>query len=370
MLMQEAPPSRGLWVRGVLVVLALSVLSAMVAVEWRHRHLLSAREADRGAVIDSLAKSLIEHTTQSEVLGAASVMGLTSHLLKQAALGQLGRDAPAVLTLLGAARDRFGAQGVYLIAADGAIVAHATTGQSSTGQNVGFRPYFQQALAGRSNVYAAVGAFSHERGLYVAAPLHAGTSSPSPVLGVIMVKLPLAPIDAMLARAGMPALLLSPQGVAIASTRGEWLYAMTPPLEQQRIDGIAALRQFGRQFDNGVASALPFDVGQPQVVIDGAAHALEQRSLDWHDPAGPWSLVLLDDVSALLPWSERMLLGGLRGVAGVAARLAGVGVAAQPPAHGRQPAAPAGARCGPAEQPHGGGGDERERVHRMGEPRF
>jgi hypothetical protein len=98
MLMQEAPPSRGLWVRGVLVVLALSVLSAMVAVEWRHRHLLSAREADRGAVIDSLAKSLIEHTTQSEVLGAASVMGLTSHLLKQAALGQLGRDAPAVLT--------------------------------------------------------------------------------------------------------------------------------------------------------------------------------------------------------------------------------------------------------------------------------
>ena len=314
MLMQEAPPSRGLWVRGVLVVLALSVLSAMVAVEWRHRHLLSAREADRGAVIDSLAKSLIEHTTQSEVLGAASVMGLTSHLLKQAALGQLGRDAPAVLTLLGAARDRFGAQGVYLIAADGAIVAHATTGPSSTGQNVGFRPYFQQALAGRSNVYAAVGAFSHERGLYVAAPLHAGTSSPSPVLGVIMVKLPLAPIDAMLARAGMPALLLSPQGVAIASTRGEWLYAMTPPLEQQRIDGIAALRQFGRQFDNGVASALPFDVGQPQVVIDGAAHALEQRSLDWHDPAGPWSLVLLDDVSALLPWSERMLLGGSAGL--------------------------------------------------------
>ncbi|MBL8363996.1 MAG: PAS domain S-box protein, partial [Comamonas sp.] len=314
MLMQEAPPSRGLWVRGVLVVLALSVLSAMVAVEWRHRHLLSARAADRGAVIDSLAKSLIEHTTQSEVLGAASVMGLTSHLLKQAALGQLERDAPSVLALLGAARDRFGAQGVYLLAADGTIVAHATAGPSSTGQNVGFRPYFQQALAGRSNVYAAVGAFSHERGLYVAAPLHAGTSSPSPVLGVIMVKLPLAPIDAMLARAGMPALLLSPQGVAIASTRGEWLYAMTPPLEQQRIDGIAALRQFGRQFDNGVASALPFDVGQPQVVIDGAAHALEQRSLDWHDPAGPWSLVLLEDVSALLPWSERMLLGGSAGL--------------------------------------------------------
>ncbi|MBI3102385.1 MAG: PAS domain S-box protein [Burkholderiales bacterium] len=314
MLMQETPSPRTPWVRGVLVVLALAVLAALAAVELRHRHLLGEREAQRSAVLDGLAKSLIEQTTQSEVLGAVSVMGLTSHLLKQAVLGQLGRDAPAVLALLGAARDRFGAHGVYLIDADGTIVAHATAGPSSTGQNVGFRPYFQQALAGRSNVYAAVGAFSHERGLYVAAPLHAGTSSPSRVLGVVMVKLPFAPVDALLARAGMPALLLSPQGVAIASTRAEWLYAMTPPLEQQRIDGIAALRQFGRQFDNGVASALPFDAAQPGVQIDGAAHALAQRSIDWHDPAGPWSLVLLDDVSALMSWSERVGLGGSVGL--------------------------------------------------------
>ncbi|MGL6203604.1 MAG: PAS domain-containing protein, partial [Giesbergeria sp.] len=314
MLMQETPSPRTSWVRGVLVVLVLAVLSAMVAVELRQQHLLGERQAQRSAVIDGLAKSLIEQTMQSEVLGAVSVMGLTSHLLKQAVLGQLGRDAPAVLALLGAARDRFGAQGVYLINTDGTIVAHATAGPSSTGQNVGFRPYFHQALAGRSNVYAAVGAFSHERGLYVAAPLHAGSSSPSPVLGVVMVKLPFAQVDALLARAGMPALLLSPQGVAIASTRTEWLYAMTPPLEQRRIDGIKALRQFGRQFDNGVASALPFDATQPEVLIDGAPHALEQRSIDWHDPAGAWSLVLLDDVSALMPWAQRTGLGGAVGV--------------------------------------------------------
>src|SRR5574343_143356 len=121
MLMQETPSPRTSWVRGVLVVLVLAVLSAMVAVELRQQHLLGERQAQRSAVIDGLAKSLIEQTMQSEVLGAVSVMGLTSHQLKQAVLGQVGRDAPAVLALLGAARDRFGAPPVYLIDADGTI---------------------------------------------------------------------------------------------------------------------------------------------------------------------------------------------------------------------------------------------------------
>ena len=79
---------------------------------------------------------------------------------------------------------------------------------------------------------------------------------------------------------------------------------MTPPPEQQRIDGIAALRQFGRQFDNGVASALPSDVGQPRTD--------RWRRTRWSnavligtDPAGPGRWCWLT-TSALLPWSERM----------------------------------------------------------------
>ena len=84
-----------------------------------------------------------------------------------------------------------------------------------------------------------------------------------------MFKMPFAPIDALLARSGLPTLLLSPQGVVISTTRPEWLYAVVPPLTQSRIDAIAGLRQFGRHFDNGVASALPFSPLASEVLIDG-----------------------------------------------------------------------------------------------------
>jgi two-component system sensor histidine kinase/response regulator len=298
------------WLQGALVVALVAFVGALAAVQVILAQRLHERQVQRQALLDRTAHALIEQTVQGAALGAVSVLGLTEPLLKQVALGLLEPDAPAVLAPLSAARSRFAAQGVYVIAADGTIVAHATDGAHSTGNNVAFRPYFQQAMKGISSVYAAVGAFTFERGLYVAAPLFSGSSPESSVVGAVMFKLQFAPIDALLANTGIPALLLSPQGVAYASTRPEWLYAVSPPLVQSRIDAIAALRQFGRHFDNGVASALPFEAVAGDVLIDGAQHAVERQEIDWNDPAGPWALLMLDDVSQAMPLADRLSHGG------------------------------------------------------------
>jgi two-component system sensor histidine kinase/response regulator len=298
------------WLQGALVVALVAFVGALAAVQVILAQRLHERQVQRQALLDRTAHALIEQTVQGAALGAVSVLGLTEPLLKQVALGLLEPDAPAVLAPLSAARSRFAAQGVYVIAADGTIVAHATDGAHSTGNNVAFRPYFQQAMKGSSSVYAAVGAFTFERGLYVAAPLFSGSSPESSVVGAVMFKLQFAPIDALLANTGIPALLLSPQGVAYASTRPEWLYAVSPPLVQSRIDAIAALRQFGRHFDNGVASALPFEAVAGDVLIDGAQHAVERQEIDWNDPAGPWALLMLDDVSQAMPLADRLSHGG------------------------------------------------------------
>ena len=39
-------------------------------------------------------------------------------------------------------------------------------------------------------------------------------------------------------------------------------------------------------------------------------YAIARRNLDWNDPEGPWQLVMLDDVSALMPLDERLWVGG------------------------------------------------------------
>ncbi len=311
MLMGKSPEQRVPWFSGLLLVVFLSFLGAVLVVDAVHGQRLSERKVQRQGKLEQAAAALAEQTTQGAMVGAVALMGLTEPLFKAVAQRRLPPDAPEVLTALAGVRGRFGLDGVYVIAADGTIVAHETQGGHSTGSNVAFRPYFQQALLGHVTVYAAVGSISHERGLYVAAPLYAGSSPDSAVLGAVLFKMSFAAIDALLARTGLPMLLLSPQGVAFASTRPEWQYAVAPPLTQSRIDAIAALRQFGRQFDNGVASALPFSPVSGEVVVDGVLHAVERQGVDWGDPGGAWALVMLDDISQVMPLPDRMRTGAV-----------------------------------------------------------
>ncbi|MGB3449881.1 MAG: response regulator [Giesbergeria sp.] len=311
MLMGDAPKQRISWLSGVLVVLALSLAGAVLVVDVLQNQRLDERQVQRQKVLEQTGAALDEQTTRGPLVGAAALMGLTESALKAVAQGVQVPDAPAALEALATARERFGLDGAYVINANGIIVAHETTGSHSTGTDVAFRPYFQQAMQGRVNVYAALGSHTYERGLYVAAPLYAGASAQTPVLGVVMLKMPFAPIDALLAHTGLPTLLLSPQGVVISATRPEWMYAVAPPLTQSRIDDIARLRQFGHHFDNGVASALPFSPLSPEVLMDGVQHAVQRRVVDWSDPGGAWSLVVLEDVSQVMPLPDRWRYGGV-----------------------------------------------------------
>ncbi len=126
-----------------------------------------------------------------------------------------------------------------------------------------------------------------------------------------MFKVGFEPVDLLLKRAGLPMVLLSPQGVAFAATLPEWQFAVAPPLTQARIDAIRATRQFGRHFDNGVASALPFAADAGELQINGVPYVVERRSIDWHDPTGEWQLVALDDISALMTSSQRARIGAV-----------------------------------------------------------
>ena len=115
------------------------------------------------------------------------------------------------------------------------------------------------------NVYAATVRNHTERGLYVAAPfVGRNQCAGRRCLGVVMFKMPFAPSMPLLARTGLPTLLLSPQGGHIGHLSRVAVCRGAAPLTQSRIDSIARLRQFGRHFDNRVASALPFLPWRPR----------------------------------------------------------------------------------------------------------
>jgi PAS domain S-box-containing protein len=245
----------------------------------------------------------------SSALGAAMLMGLNDAVLKSAAQGEVPADAPLVLEKLAVARSLFEADGAYVISAHGVIVAHATQGARSTGTNVAFRPYFKNAMKGDTNVYAAVGSVSDERGLYYAAPLHRDNHQTSAVIGVVMLKMPSSRIDQLLRFAGGDVMLLSPQGVVFASTQPQWLLHMTPPSSDKRLSEIKNLQQFGRRFAVNAPPVLPFDPLADMVDFKGQNHLTLRKNVEWNDQAGPWQLVSLHSTSVLVSPLERSLVG-------------------------------------------------------------
>ncbi len=298
------------WWRGVLLVVLVALAGASLLVEAVLEVRIADRARDTALTLQKAADALINQTSNGPILGAVVLLGLAEPDLKALALRQPMADQGRAQSRLALVRERFLGSGLYVLSADGTVVAHDTAGPSAVGMNLSFRPYFQQVIKGGVSVYAAVGVTSGERGLYYAAPLYEKESSASAIIGVVLFKAAFESFEGSFNRLGHPVLLMSPQGVVFASTDPRWLYAMTSPLTQQRIDQVRALRQFGDRFDKGGGSELPFTADAKQTLINDVPYVIARRNIDWNDPEGPWQLVMLDDVGALMPLQERLWVGG------------------------------------------------------------
>jgi PAS domain S-box-containing protein len=296
--------------QGALLVVLVALAGAALLVEAVLKMRIAERAHDSAETLQRAADALTNRTSSGPILGAVVLLGLAEPDLKALARGQPMADQARAQSRLALVRERFLGSGLYVLSADGTVVAHDTAGPSSVGMNLSFRPYFQQAIKGAVSVYAAVGVTSGERGLYYAAPLYEKESSASAIIGVVLFKAAFESFESTFDRLGYPVLLMSPQGVVFASSDPRWLYAMTSPLTQQRIDQVRALRQFGDRFDKGGGSELPFTADARQTLINDVPYAIARRNIDWNDPEGPWQLVMLDDVSALMPLDERLWVGG------------------------------------------------------------
>ncbi|WP_227657530.1 HD domain-containing phosphohydrolase [Candidatus Magnetaquicoccus inordinatus] len=251
---------------------------------------------------------IASQTINGQTMGIALVLGLNEPVVKQAALGKLPPDDPAVLERTRSVTRLLKADGTYVVNAQGIVVAHDSTRVSYTGMNLTFRPYWQQAMAGMISVYAAVGANTGERGLFVAAPLRLTDQPNSEVIGAVVVKVLADYLDDELVNMGSRALLLSPQSVVFATSHKDWMYRIGVEPTADRVEEINTLKQFGKVFQKAQPVRLPFDLGQNFATLDGVRYAVLQSTIDWHDPFGLWKLVVLQDTSNWTTLSRRLLI--------------------------------------------------------------
>jgi PAS domain S-box-containing protein len=306
--MKISPSLRGLlpWIGAILlsVTVALGTIEAIrLSLENDYKEALETEATRRGFEV-------MAQTMNGNVMGAVSALGLVDQPIKRVARGEIPPDTPVVMESLQAIGQSYEANGAYLVNHDGIIKSSwDTIGVPLTGVDVKFRPYFQIAMQGKMNIYAAIGTTTGRRSLYFAAPMYGEVSANAPIIGAVVARLGLERVDSVLRAWSGPALLLSPQGLVFASTREEWIECLAGHCTPERLKAIRTLKQFGKVFDGNTPRTLPFDLKSDIVSIANHRYAVARAPLQWNDPNGPWTLVLLGDLDKLMPASRRTMIG-------------------------------------------------------------
>ncbi|EAR11331.1 sensor histidine kinase [Reinekea blandensis] len=114
--------------------------------------------------------------------------------------------------------------------------------QSFVGQNYGYRPYFRDALNGRDGFYFAVGATSGIPGLFLSSPVLDRFDT---VIGVIVVKISLAPLETRWRDSGDQVWVTDAHGIVFLSSSEQWRYVATRPVSESHRAQLRQTRQYG-----------------------------------------------------------------------------------------------------------------------------
>jgi C4-dicarboxylate-specific signal transduction histidine kinase len=139
--------------------------------------------------------------------------------------------------------DTAGAGELFIMAPDGNVVAASNwwAYDSFVGENLGFRPYFEEAMRDGDARFYAVGTVTGVAGYFLARRIE----GPDGPLGVAVTKISLGEIEATWWRSGELIVIVDLNNVAILSTRPDWRYRPLATLDAGALARIADEQRYG-----------------------------------------------------------------------------------------------------------------------------
>lgn len=245
-------------------------------------------------------------------------------LLRDASAAHVA-DANDYLSRLNA---HLGSEAVFVLDVRGVVRASSNTAQrddSLLGEDVSYRPYYLDALAGRSTRHFAIGS-GNRAGYFAAHPIHDGAR----VVGVATIKIGLDALEQTWSMLGAPALVADANEIVILSSQPPWRYtALTDLSPQRRVDldltriyGALHLPRFPLQVELSVdedsqeAQGLLQVRGTRAAEVGGlpqgrAGYLVLGRSLDGMD----WRVLLFSDLTSV---RQQAMIDGVGGGLAVA----------------------------------------------------
>ncbi len=207
---------------------------------------------------------------------------------------------------LQATSHRVGADALYLMDSRGLTLAASNwlEPDSFVGDNYSFRPYFQDAMAGRDGFFYAVGTSTGVPGLFMTTPVRMGDEA----IGVLAIKVSLRDIEDAWRRNKAPVFLTDAHGIVFLGSIEAWKYKTTRTLQADELAWVNKHRQYGaRSTFEPIQWQQKLDASEPSfetlTVIDGVPQQL--LSLDENLPEFQWKLAVMNDL-APVNWSRWM----------------------------------------------------------------
>ncbi|MEM0553453.1 MULTISPECIES: ATP-binding protein [Aeromonas] len=184
-------------------------------------------------------------------------------------------------------------------------------GRHVVGQDVSFRSYFRQGIQGLETVDAGVSLNTGKRMIYVAAPVSHDRALKSEISGVVVARYEMALLDTFLAGWGdIIGLLVSPDGVVMASNKSDWQMAVVGPNSAVRQQQLFASRQYGHYFAPDRQPVILPALDGSEVRIGKDNYLVSRMPIEWHDAKGQWTLLLLGNVDHVVSGWRRVALFG------------------------------------------------------------
>jgi PAS domain S-box-containing protein len=191
---------------------------------------------------------------------------------------------------------RVGSDALYLMDENGVTLAASNWNEHLTfvGDNYSFRPYFRDAMQGRSGFFYAIGTSTKIPGLFIATPVR----HEDRIIGVVAIKLSLRDIAQAWSNVGAPVYMSDARGIIFLSTVPSWIYTSTRALSQTDLDVIASQQQYGLQSNYPpVPWTTRYTDGDPSYQLVAAIDGTSKKFLAREEtlPEFGWTLVVLSD---------------------------------------------------------------------------
>lgn len=221
-----------------------------------------------------------------------------------------------------------GSEAVFVMDERGVVRASSNAlhpDDSQLGEDVSYRPYYLDALAGRATRHFAIGS-GGEAGYFVAHPIYAGAQ----VIGVAAIKIALGALDQTWDMLGSSALVADANRVVILSSQPAWRYTTIVPLSaEQRVD-LHLTRTYGAMHLPAFPVNISLTVDEDSQAMNGVVRVHDQplnresglpsskagylvlgRSLDGMD----WRVLIF---TSLIAVHQQALVDGVSGAVSVA----------------------------------------------------